>query len=132
MARPVLIPEPTQAMRDAVARAEPHISTMAKLAQEQESLILPDLCMQIGVRPKGIAARPGRVVADGVMVAMCSFSGFRRIPGSQDDPILRKLLAMEGKVPGDLALMVTHDSVGFQGWAIKDFGLSPLAVIGAL
>jgi hypothetical protein len=71
------------------------------------------------------------VIVNGVRIAPCPFEIFRTMPIS-DDPIMRRLMALEGQQPNDLVLGVTEGLTIFQGFAIRDFGLDPLAVLGAL
>lgn len=132
MKKPILISEPTEAMRDAVIKAEADIAQLTQFAAEAGNVILPDLCMHVAINDPDLRSRPDRIVRkDGIIVAACAFSGFRQIQlrdGNKFgmDPILSKLMTMEHDVPGDMVILTTDKSTAYLGWAMRDFGFKEL------
>lgn len=89
------------------------------------------IAMHVELDTKRKSSEGMAVIIRNTRFAPCPFEIFRTMPIS-DDPIMRRLMAMEGKKPGDLVVAVVEGNTVFQGFAMSDFGLDPLAVIGAL
>ena len=123
-------------MRSSVTRAAEAVSSMLKECAEH-GFPMHEFAMHVEIGPKvepkeGV---PAIYVSDGdwsVRVAPMPYAGFRGMPKEvRNAPVLKELLATEGKSPSDLVIVCTdHDlNTGFVGYATEDFGLGPFETL---
>lgn len=135
MSRPKILDKPTAVMLAAV-KDQGTVKCISAMVNDcrENGFFTADYAMhiEIGTRikePK--SGGPPAIFYNGMRIAPMPYDGFRRIHAT-DDPIIHKLMAMQGKVPNDLVLVVTESHTAYHGWAMLDFDLDPLAVMGAL
>lgn len=125
-----IIEKPSPRMLTVVICEALSISQMVREAREA-GLPGPSIAMHIELDTK---LKPGGQMAiftNGTRIAPCPFEIFRTMPVS-DHPIMHRLLALEGQRPNDLVIAVTEGNTVFQGFAMRDFRLDQLTVMGAL
>ena len=135
-----LLAEPSTLMRDTVIRSAEAIVSMVNECVAH-GLPMRDYAMhvEIGTKTAPKAGVPALYVAndgsfdlsrdDVVRIAPMPYAGFRNMPKAvRESPVLKALLATQGKNPADLVITCTNRALdtGFVGYAVEDFGLGPL------